>query len=299
MRIFLTGATGYLGAAALDALLRAGHQVTALVRQPGRAHDLEARGVTPVLGDLAAPAAWLPAVDAAEAVVHTGLDSTARGVAVDRQFIDTVMPVLWRQGGGRALIYTSGVWVLGESPQPADESAPLAPAEISAWRVAHERQVLEGGGGGVRTVVVRPGIVYGGGRGIVGDLLKGAMNGLIRVIGDGANHWPAIYDRDLADLYARLVASPEASGLFHATDEADERVVDVVEAMAAHLPSRPSVRHVPLAEARTKMGPLADALALDQIVRSPRARALGWTPSLRSIGGNVARLFEEYRAAHR
>jgi hypothetical protein len=59
-----------------------------------------------------------------------------------------------------------------------------------------------------------------------------------------------------------------------------------------------SLRHVPLAEARKKMGTYADALALDQKVRSPRARALGWTPSLRSVAGNVSRLFEEYRRAN-
>ncbi len=58
---------------------------------------------------------------------------------------------------------------------------------------------------------------------------------------------------------------------------------------------KPSVRRVPLAEARKKMGPLADALALDQIVRSPRARQLGWSPTLHSAAGNVARLFEEWR----
>jgi hypothetical protein len=52
---------------------------------------------------------------------------------------------------------------------------------------------------------------------------------------------------------------------------------------------------VPLAEARAKMGPYADALALDQRVRSPRARALGWSPSLHSVAGNVARLLEEFR----
>jgi hypothetical protein len=59
---------------------------------------------------------------------------------------------------------------------------------------------------------------------------------------------------------------------------------------------RPDIRHVPLPEARTKMGPYADALALDQRVRSPRARALGWSPTLHSISGNVARLMEEFRA---
>jgi nucleoside-diphosphate-sugar epimerase len=117
----------------------------------------------------------------------------------------------------------------------------------------------------------------------------------VRVIGDGKNHWACIYDRDLADLYARVVASGEASGVYHATDEADERVVDIVEAIASHAKVHPDVRHVPLAEARAKMGDYADALALDQIVRSRRARALGWVPTLRSVSGNITRLLEEFR----
>jgi hypothetical protein len=60
---------------------------------------------------------------------------------------------------------------------------------------------------------------------------------------------------------------------------------------------KPDVRHVPLEEARTKMGAQAEALALDQVVRSPRARAIGWTPTLHSVGGNAARLLEEWRAS--
>jgi hypothetical protein len=59
---------------------------------------------------------------------------------------------------------------------------------------------------------------------------------------------------------------------------------------------RPDVRHVPMAEARAKLGPYADALALDQIVRSPRAHALGWAPSIHSVAGNVPRLTEEFRS---
>ena len=90
----------------------------------------------------------------------------------------------------------------------------------------------------------------------------------------------------------------DASGVFHANDEGDERVIDIVEAIAPSLEDRPDIRHVPIEEARTKMGVYADALALDQVVRSPRSRALGWTPSLRSVGGNVPRLFEEWRRGH-
>jgi len=115
-------------------------------------------------------------------------------------------------------------------------------------------------------------------------------------VGDGRNHWPCVYDRDLADLYVRIAAHPEASGIFHANDEADERVSDIVEAIARHFMVQPDIRHVPIEEARNKMGQYADALALDQVVRSPRARALGWAPTLHSVAGNVAGLIEEFRS---
>jgi nucleoside-diphosphate-sugar epimerase len=157
--------------------------------------------------------------------------------------------------------------------------------------------VIDGARDDVRTIVIRPGLVYGGARGIIGDLLKDALNGLVRVIGEGRNHWACIYDRDLADLYVRVATTDGASGIFHANDEADERVEDIVEAIAHQAKMRPDVRHVPIEEARKKMGPIADALALDQIVRSPRARALGWAPTLHSVAGSAARLLEEFRTA--
>ena len=102
-------------------------------------------------------------------------------------------------------------------------------------------------------------------------------------------------DRDLGDLYARLISTADAAGVYHATDGGAETVNEIVAALAEHAPTEPSIRRVPLAEARKKMGPYADALALDQIVRSPRARALGWSPTLHSVSGNAARLFEEWR----
>jgi nucleoside-diphosphate-sugar epimerase len=303
MRIFLTGATGYIGAAVLDGLLRAGHDVTALVRDPEKAGRLEGRGVHAIVGELASAAAYAASAEACETFIHTASDPSKKRQQVDRQAIDTLVAVAGRRanaGQATAIVYTSGVWVLGPTDDPATEESVLNPTPLVAWRPAHEQIVLQAGHDGlIRPVVVRPGIVYGGGRGIVGDLLKDALNGLVRVVGDGQNHWPCVYDRDLADLYVRVSASRDASGIFHANDEADERVDDIVEAIGRHAALRPDVRHVPLDEARAKMGPYADALALDQIVRSPRARALGWTPSLRSVSGNAARLLDEYRAARR
>lgn len=297
LRVFLTGGTGYIGTAVLDAALKAGHQVSAIARDPEKVDRLNVIGATGILAELATPKRYLDAVRRADVVIHTALEDSPRGPRVDRTFLEQVIPVLSANGKPAKLIYTSGIWVLGTTEKPADETAPLDPAEISAWRVEHERLVLEAATSSLQTVVVRPGIVYGAGRGIIADILKDALNGLVRVVGSGQNHWPCIYHRDLADLYVRLAQLPGAVGIYHANDEGDERVIDIVDAIAAHLSQRLDVRHVGIAEARAQMGPYADALALDQILRSPRARALGWTPTLRSVADNVARLFEEYRSA--
>ena len=293
MRIFLTGGTGYVGSAVLDALLRGGHHVDALVRNRERAALVQARGARPVLGDLSQPATYAEAIAAADGAIHTGFESSPRGVAVDAT---TLGPLLRPAGArGRFVIYTSGIWVLGSQPSPVDESVPVNPTAIVSWRPAHEQRVLDAASGTLRTAIVRPGVVYGGSRGIVSDLFRDAANGLVRVIGNGDNRWPVVYDRDLGELYLRIATNREASGIFHANDEGDERVNDIVSAIAGQVALRPSTRRVPLEEARKKIGPLADALVLDQVVRSSRARALGWSPSLHSVSGNVARLFEEWR----
>ncbi|HEX6974504.1 MAG TPA: NAD-dependent epimerase/dehydratase family protein [Vicinamibacterales bacterium] len=293
--MFLTGGTGYIGSAVLDALVRGGHQVDALVRHSEGAARVQARGATPVLGDLMTPVSWRDAAAAADGAVHAAAEYGPRARDFDATAVETLTTLPPK--AGRILVYTSGIWVLGPATTPVDESAPVNAAEISAWRPAHEERVLAAASAGIRPIVIRPGIVYGGGRGIVGDLFKDAANSLIRIIGPGDNHWPLVYDRDLAELYVRLAANPEASGIFHANDEGDETVNDIVAAIAVHAPTSPSIRHVPIAEARQKMGPYADALVLDQLVRSPRARALGWNPSLHSVAGNAARLFEEWRRA--
>lgn len=301
MRIFLTGATGYIGSAVLEATLRAGHSVTALVRDPEKAEHVLTRGGHPIIGELSKPAAYVAAAEECDAIIHTAYERSKRGVDVDRLAIETLLGAARRRvesGLSASVVYTSGVWVLGNTNGPAAEDAPLNPTPLAAWRPVHEALVQSlSREGRIRAAIVRPGIVYGGARGIVSDLLKDAKNGLIRVMGDGKNHWPCVYDRDLADLYVRLAVNADASGIFHANDEADERAGDIVEAIARHAMVQQDIRHVPIEEARAKLGPYADALALDQIVRGPRARALGWTPALHSVSGNVARLLEEFRSA--
>jgi nucleoside-diphosphate-sugar epimerase len=293
MRVFLTGGTGYIGSAVLDALVRHGHHVEVLVRNSEGAARVHARGAHAILGDLSNAVSWHDAAASADGAIHCAVEYGARQQASDAAAVEGLIALPPRPG--RFLIYTSGIWVLGPAPEPVDESKAVNPIELVSWRPAHELQVLSAAPAGIRPVVVRPGIVYGGSRGIVGDLLKDAANSLVRIVGSGDNHWPLVYDRDLAELYVRLVSTPGAYGVFHATDGGAETVNEIVAALAEHAPTQPSIRHVPLAEARKKMGPYADALALDQVVRSPRARALGWAPTLHSVAGNAARLFEEWR----
>jgi hypothetical protein len=95
----------------------------------------------------------------------------------------------------------------------------------------------------------------------------------------------------------RVATLPGGYGVYHANDEGDETVNAIVESIAGHLSMTPDVRHVPLEEARKKLGAYADALALNQRVRGPRARTLGWSPTLHSVGTNVPRLLEEFRRA--
>lgn len=301
MRIFLTGATGYVGSAVLHALVRGGHDVSALIRNPRQSAPASLPGARLVVGDLSDPPSYAAVAEGCDAVVHTAFEGSKRGPHVDRQTIDALLSAASRRAGRgqpATVVYTSAIWVLGNTSGQATEDAPLRPTPHVDWRPAHERMVLEASRGLLRTAVVRPGIVYGGSRGIIADLLKTASNGLVRVIGDGRNHWACVHDRDLADLYLRVATNPEAGGVYHATDEADERVSDIVESVVRHAKMPPDVRHVPIEEARTKIGPYADALALNQIVRCPRAKALGWAPSSHSVGGSVARLLEEFRAKH-
>ena len=303
MRIFLTGATGYIGAAVLDALVRGGHEVTALVRDNGKARRVAKRGAHPVLGNLADPETFRGSADAQDGYVHAAYESqSGRGPAIELAALETIIAAAKRPRTAgaaaplkRFVIYTSGVWILGRTEAPATEEAPVNPIAASAFRPAHEQLVLAANDEHLRTAVVRPGVVYGGGTGMIADIFKSANNGLVRVVGDGNNHWPLVYDRDLADLYARIAAHPGASGIFHANDEGDERVNDIVGAIKPYLAVKPDVRYVPIDEARHKLGVYADAMALDQLVRSPRARALGWTPTLHSVAGNAARLLEEWR----
>ena len=297
MRIFLTGGTGYIGSAVLDAFVRAGHHVDALVRNSEKAARSRRAARIPCSVMLGEPASYADAAAAADGVVHDRVRATRRAARRStRRRIDTILAVR-RQPRARS---SSTHRASGCSALPRrrrTKRAALNPIELSAWRPAHETRVLDAATAGWRTIVVRPGIVYGGVRGIVGDVLKDAANSLVRVIGSGDNHWPLIYDRDLADLYVRSATNPEASGVYHANDEGDEtrqrhrrghqRAREDDAERAARAARRGEEED---GAVRRRAGARSD--------RPQPARPRAGLDSRRCIrsSGNAARLFEEWRA---
>ncbi len=152
MRIFLTGATGYIGAAVLDALVRGGHDVTALVRDNSKAARIAARGGHPIVGNLADPESFRAAAEAQDGYIHTAYDSTSSGgPAIERAALESILAAAKRRRtagskspGKRFIIYTSGVWVLGPRRNRPTRRRRLNPVSLVAWRPDHEQFVLAG-----------------------------------------------------------------------------------------------------------------------------------------------------------
>src|SRR5438270_4604187 len=142
MRIFLTGATGYIGNAVLDALVRGGHDVTALVRTNEKARRVAKRGAHPVIGNLGEPESYRASAEAQDGYIHTAFDSrSGRGPSIDRTVLETILAAAKRprtagatSPAKRFIVYTSGEWVLGRTPEPAAEHSPVNPIDLVSWR---------------------------------------------------------------------------------------------------------------------------------------------------------------------
>jgi nucleoside-diphosphate-sugar epimerase len=279
MRVFVTGATGYVGAAVAQALRGAGHEVAGLARSDDAARALEAAGCGVVRGSLADADALARAAREADAVIHAGATGKADQAQVDTAAVAALLAAL--EGSGNPFVYTSGIWVLGATgDRVADEDAPLHPAALVTWRSDVERTMREAASRGIRSVVLRPGVVYGRGGGTPRMFVSAARKkGVVRYVGDGEQRWPPVHVDDLADLYVLALDAPAGTVLNAAGPSLPVRAI----AEAAAQANGARAEAWPLDEARAVLGPFADALALDQQVSAERAHALGWRPSRPSV----------------
>ncbi|HEX2076309.1 MAG TPA: NAD-dependent epimerase/dehydratase family protein [Longimicrobium sp.] len=276
MRVFVTGATGYVGTAVVEALRAAGHGVVGLARSKDAAAKLAARGAEALLGSLEDLDVLARGAREADAVIHAGATGRAGQDAVDTAAVGAMLHAM--EGSGKPFLYTSGLWVLGDTgDRVADEDAPLRPAAIVAWRAEVERGVIDAAKRGLRPVVLRPGVVYGRGGGTPGTFVSSARRkGIVRYAGDGRQRWAFVHVEDLADLYVLALDAP-AGTVLNAVSGPSLPVREVAEAAAEANGARAEAW--PLEDARAVLGVYADALALDQQVSAERARSLGWTPS--------------------
>jgi nucleoside-diphosphate-sugar epimerase len=283
MQVLVTGATGYIGGAVCEALRRAGYAVVGLARSDDQVGILAARGLGAHRGDLRDPASLARGARNADAVIHTGLAAAADAGQVDRAAVEAILGTLSQFN--RPFVYTSGCWVLGNTgDRIADEDAPLAPPPLVAWRPANEQLVLAAAKQGVQGIVLRPAMVYGHSGGLVHSFVQSAREqGAARVVGDGRNRWTFVHLDDLAELYVRALGAAAGTVWFAAHGPA-VRVRDVAEAASRAAGAGGKIETVPLDQARQAMGPIADALVLDQQISGERARrVLGWRPQAPTV----------------
>ncbi len=274
----MTGATGYIGSAVAAALRIRGHEVAALVRPDADSRRLRDLGVFLLTGDLESLPSLREQLEGYDTFVHTA-QSSKDTVAADRAAIDTFTTLPGH------FIFTSGVWVLGNT-RGADEGSPVNPLPLVSWRPAHEELVLGSGG-----AVLRPGCVYGGRQSLFAAWFAAAEQGQpLQITGDGSNRWALVNLHDLCDLYVRAVEQ-RATKVLHGIDDTSATLNQCAAALSEN------VEHVPLDVARAKLGPLADALAVDQTIDSRETRAkLGWQPK-RTFLDSIEDQWREWRAA--
>jgi len=272
MKVFVTGATGYIGSAICESLKNSGHAVAGLARTPEKAGTLEARGYLAVRGTLEDVALLEAAARDADAVIHTAMEFDEQAPARDRAAVEAILKAT--REPRKPFIYTSGVWVMGDTKgRMLGEIAMTRPPALVAWRPAVEELVLASQG-----TVFRPGMVFGRSGGFLAGMFNEARTtGAVRVIGTGENHWSSVHIDDLARLYALALVEPAPGELFITCGGMPQPVKKIALAVAQACGIEGKVESIDLEAARARLGPRADCLAMDLKAGSTKAaRFFGW-----------------------
>ena len=296
MKIFITGSTGYIGFHVAKTLRQAGHEVWGLVRNPDKAKALHLNEIYPVIGTMQEPASYRTAVEQCSVLIHAAAESQGDIFSVDRATIEVLIDCARRGLTPKTLVYTSGVWLYGNtSASMSDETSPLFPPKLVAPRPAIEQLVLNAAG--IRSLVLRPGCVYGKKGGLTGLWFQDAEHHrVLTVVGDGKSRWAMVHVEDLADGYLRAVESGISGEIFNLVDRSRSTVREMAEAVARAAGLSADVRVTPLFNAVQTYGNLAECLALDQHVDgSKAARLLGWHPLHRGFVDEVGKYLAAWK----
>jgi nucleoside-diphosphate-sugar epimerase len=280
MRVFVTGATGFIGSAIVRELIDAGHQVLGLARSDGGANSLIAAGAQVHRGDLKDLESLRSGAAMSNGVIHTGFihdfSNFAENCEVDKRAIEALGSAL--EGSGRPLLVTSGLATVAEGRTPREEDAPLlpSPAYPRASEAAAETLLKRG----VRVSVVRlPQVHNTIKQGLVTYAIAVAREkGVSAYVGDRGNRWAAVHLHDTARLYRLALEKREAGARYHAVAEEGVPVREIAEAIGRGL-KVPVVSKSPQ-ETAAHFGWLEIFVSRDLIGSSVQTQArLGWRPT--------------------
>jgi nucleoside-diphosphate-sugar epimerase len=280
MRVFLTGATGFIGSRIVPELLAAGHQVLGMTRSEAGARSLEAAGVEPHLATLEDLNGIRAGAEQADAVIHTAFDHDFANFIAncekDRGVIEALGAVL--RGSDRPLLITSGVGLGGGIPgAPATEDR--FDTEHRNPRIASELAGQAALAAGAKVIVVRlPQVHDPVKQGLITPYIElSREKGLVGYLGEGANRWSAAHVDDVAKLYVLALEKGEAGARYHAVAEEGVPMRAIAETVAEGL--RLPLRSLTVEEAPAHFGWMALFAGMDLPASSAITRAaLGWEP---------------------
>src|SRR5438477_4225013 len=289
MKIFCTGASGYIGGSVAAHLAATGHQVTGLVRSADKADAVRAFGIEPVMGTLDDAQILTRAAQAADVVVNAA-SADHKGAVV--AILDALA------GSGKALIHTSGSSIVGtrsrgeRSDDIFDEDTPSTPSPARIARVALNHFIVGYHDRGCRPIIICSSLIYGIGHGAGRDsvqvplLIKLAKKrGNAAHAGPGENIWSNVHIDDLVPLYA-LAIDKALAGAFYFAENGENSMREVCEAINRMLGFSRSPTAMSMVEAASEWGEgtAEDTMASNSRVRAKRARAeLGWQPNARGL----------------